>query len=223
MHERLRMLMNSQPDDGSPGGGAPDGTGAPSAPAQGAAAPDVLGQVKELIAGEMKGIRDGIFADLRRSGALGKEKQPEAAQPSGDRPLTAADVERISRREREFGRLTSGLTDDQAALMERLYRAERPDDADLPTWVRTTRTTLGFDRQGGVPTHNQPRNLAAPTGPPVSDAGSPAAPHVVTEDTPLMQLSAEDRMHLLKTKGAAWYNATLRAQLKGVRVVLKKP
>ena len=62
----------------------------------------------------------------------------------------------------------------------------------------------------------------APNRYPASDAGSPAAPsYVITEDTPLWQLSAEDRCHLIKTKGPAWYNATMRAQLKGTRVKLR--
>lgn len=219
MHARLRMLMNSQPNDGSPGG-APSGTGAPAAPpAQGSGTPDVIGQVKELLAGELRGFRDGIFADLRKAGALGKEKPREEAKPTGEQPLTAADVERMTQRANQLGRATAGLSDEQTALMERLYRAENPED--VGAWAKATRAALGIAAGGVQSAPNLPK--PAPNGPPASDAGSPAAPATFTEDTPLWQLKPQDREHLRRQKGDAWYNATLRSQLKGTRVVLKKP
>lgn len=221
MHARLRMLMNSQPNDGSPGG-APSGTGAPATPpAQGSGTPDVIGQVKELLAGELKGFRDGIFADLRKAGALGKGEKREDPKPTeGGQPLTTADVERMTTRANQFGRATAGLSDEQVSLMERLYRAENPED--VAAWAKETRAALGI-AGGNVQPPNPSRPPAAPPNPkPVSDAGGPAAPTTLTEDTPLAHMKPEDRQHLIATKGLGWYAKTLRAQLKGTKVTWVK-
>ena len=148
---------------------------------------------------------------------------PPAAQSSDER-LSLKQIQaemQADRIEREFDRmaLREKLSEEQADTLRPIFKVWRMSagDADGATWLRSIRGAFG------TPTPTPPKPPQTPNGPPVSDAGSPSAPTVVTEDTPLLQLSAEDRNHLRKQKGDAWYNATLRQQLKGVRVVLRKP
>src|SRR5690349_15527957 len=133
------------------------------------------------------------------------------------------------------------MSDDLKSQIQALLGAQPAAAAPAPA-AAPAGSGLDYDalaqallRQGGgrpaPAAQSQPTTLAsllgggvqrAPNKFPVSDAGSPAAPsYVITEDTPLWQLSAEDRRHLIKTKGPAWYNATMRAQLKGTRVKLR--
>lgn len=171
-------------------------------------------------------VQERLDRDRRSRGGPQKPKAdaPQAAQQDDRVTLKQLQAELQSDRiEREFDRLAlrEKLSEEQADALRPVFKVWRGTaEGDGAEWLRSIRGAFG----GGQPTPTTPKPTAAkPTGPSVSDAGSPAAPHVVTEDTPLMQLSAEDRMHLIKTKGSAWYNATLRQQLKGTRVVLRKP
>src|SRR5262245_33400308 len=234
MHARLRMLMNAQPNDGSPGGGAPAGQGAPaSAPASGTGgSTDILGQVKDLLAGELKSFRDGVFADLRKAGALGKGEKPTGETPApqgGAQPLTAADVERISERASELGRGLAGLSDDQAAIMRRLFKADAPED--VGAWVKQTRASLGFNGAGGVGTPSTPAAPAAAAGaaaggagaPPKSDRGGQSGT-VLTDDTPVIDMSDADREAWIKKNGFAKYYHRVQSELRGrkLRVQARK-
>lgn len=226
MHERLRMLMNVQSGDGSPGGAPPPGAGAPaSPPAQGGSSgDDVFEKLSKLIDSKLTEQKNGIFADLRKAGAFGKGDKTKETETAGSLPAapsTADDMRRIAQRERQLGTVLAGLTPAQSARIERLYTAENPDD--VVAWGQQVRADFGFDGTGGGVQPVNPPRPAAPNGTPASDAGGPAAPRTFTEDTPLVHMKPEDRQHLIKEKGLAWYNAMLRQQLKGTRVVLKKP
>ncbi len=230
MHARLRMLMNAQANDGSPGG-APAAAGAPASPPSaggGGDGDDVVGKLSKLIDAKLTEHRNGIFADLRKAGALGKGEKPQtsetpaapqgAGQQSG---MTESDVRRISQRERQFGAGTAGLTPGQTARLEKLFAVENPDD--VGPWLTQTLADLGIKAGGaGTPAANPSANGGGSKGPPVTDTGGQAN-HVVTEDTPLIRMSADDRQHLINTKGLAWYRRTLQEQLKGSKVVFKKP
>ena len=228
MHARLRMLLNAHPNDGSPGGGAPAGAGASgSAPAAGAAppAPPAI-DVKEIATQVASTVRDSVFAELRKSGVLGKGEKPTGETPApqgGSQPLTAADVERISERASELGRGLAGLSDEQAAIMRRLFKADAPDD--VTAWVKTTRTALGFDKGagGGGPTSTPAAPAAAAgaaangSGAPKSDRGGQAGT-VLTDDTPVIDMSDEDRAAWIKKNGLGKYYQRVQQELKGRRL-----
>src|SRR5688500_18714004 len=128
------ILMNVE--GGSPGGGAPAGVATPAATPQaqgaaGAAAPGL--DVSALVAQ----VKDGIFAELRRSGVFKGGQDPKPNDPSPETPaaatpssVSAQDVDRLVSRARAFERVTAKaqLTDKQAARMEAALRADAPED-----------------------------------------------------------------------------------------------
>ena len=63
----------------------------------------------------------------------------------------------------------------------------------------------------------EPASASARPGRPVSDAGAPSGARV-TEDTPLLRMSPEDRAHLIRTKGYTWFRQRLQQELRGVQV-----
>ncbi|HUR48203.1 MAG TPA: hypothetical protein VMY88_01550 [Acidimicrobiales bacterium] len=191
--------------------------------------PDASAEEKKFSQADVdRVVQERLDRDRRSRGGQQKPKadSPQAAQPTDDRITLKqlhADLQ-SERIEREFDRiaLREKLSEQQADALRPLYKVWRPSagEADGAEWLRGIRGAFG----GGAPAPNQPKPTPAPPNAiPASDAGAPAAPVAFTEDTPLWQLKPQDRDHLRRTKGDAWYNATLRAQLKGTRVVLKKP
>ncbi len=141
-----RIYMNEV--DSSPGGGAVTPAQA-AVPAQGApvVASIPVEQAKAMF-GEMLGeFRNGIFADLRKAGAFGKEKPAEAtnagttASPAG---ISAADVKTMLERERVITRAATqhALNDAQLKRMNSALGADNPED--VSAWTSSYLTDMGL-------------------------------------------------------------------------------
>ena len=63
---------------------------------------------------------------------------------------------------------------------------------------------------------------APATAKPASDRGAPAESKVPPEEVNLLTASTDDRAALIKQKGLRWYTDTLRAQMRGRRIVVRK-
>lgn len=182
-----RIFMNEE--GGSPGGGAASPAPALPPASTAAAQPEPAIPVTQLksVIGEVFGeLRNGLFADLRRAGALKKDEPaptpaPQSAAAAAPAPtgLSMADVEAMLERERVITRVATEhkLTDAQVKRMKGMIAAEKPDD--VSGWVSAFVTDMGLVRQ----TTDQPPTTAPtqlpPSGPPLSDKGSPAPGGVV--------------------------------------------
>lgn len=133
----FKFLMNEA--DASPGGGAaiPPPVESPAQPATSAPAPGLtLDQVKGLF-GELKTeIKNGVFAELRKTGALPKEKPTtELTTPqsnAGPAPsMTLADVQAMIERDRVVTTraVKHGLSDAQTQRMRSALESVRPGDS----------------------------------------------------------------------------------------------
>ena len=185
INQLKRIYMTEE--GASPGGGAapPAPAQPPATPAAPPEAPDIVSQLSKLIDDKLTAQRNGIFADLRKAGALGKEKTPETppatplAAPAVASPaqgMTAAEVEAMLERERAVTRATveHKLTDAQIKRMRSALKAENPDD--VSTWSAAYLADMGLAK-ASTPTQPAPATPVAPTAPtqpPASDKGSPA-------------------------------------------------
>jgi hypothetical protein len=175
--------------DGSSGNGAP---APPPAPAESAAAPPTpapaavtLDQVKSLMAETLNGFKNAMFADMRKAGALGKDKPAEppapAPAPSAAAPaspgLTMDEVKAIVARDRALTLAAAEhkLTPQQVARMTSALDAEKPEDPG--TWAKTYLADMGLARTAEQSTPATP--VPQPTAVPTSDKGSPAPGGVV--------------------------------------------
>jgi hypothetical protein len=161
-------------EDSSPGsgaGGAPPAAGG----AQGAATPtQAQGQAaggvsREEIAQMLQASHDRMFADLRRAGVLGKEKEqgsgggaPAGAAPtppsSGTSPAppVTEEVQRIVDRQRAFDRATGGVQMSEGARkrMESAFAAEKPED--VAGWAKAYLGDFGLvGAEGSSPSSQQ--------------------------------------------------------------------
>jgi hypothetical protein len=174
-----RFLMNEE--DGSPGGGsAPPAPAEPPATPAAAPAPEPtipISQLKSVI-GEVFGeLRNGIFADLRKAGALKKDeptppvKQPAAAPASTG--LTAAEVQQMLERDRVLTRaeVEHKLTPAQAKRMRSIIEVDGPED--VTGWVSSFVTDMGIARTD-TSTPATPSTPALPNAAPISDRGAAA-------------------------------------------------
>ncbi len=93
---------------------------------------------------------------------------------------------------------------------------DRDAPPDIAQWVDGYLSDFGISRGGGA----QPSNPSRPPGPPVSGNGAPPPPPSLgtSEDTPLWNLSPEERAHIVKTKGPQYFRERYYAGLKGARV-----
>lgn len=172
----------------SPGGGAPvappapsdPGTPAPAAPS--AISSDMLKSIAgEVVAAALPKLRDGVFAELRKSGALKKE----AADPAPTNPpqnpgaptatgLSMADVEAMLERERVItARATKhDLNDAQIRRMKAALTGVAADQ--FATEADSFLSDLGLVKaptpQQATPAPLQPQPTNAQ---PISDKGSP--------------------------------------------------
>lgn len=221
-----RILMNSHPDGGSPGGAPSSGSGTPAAPAQGTgtAEPSMVEQLSKLIDAKLVEHRNGIFADLRKTGAFGKEKAPktEANESTQAAPPASDDVQTIITRERAFNRAISSvkLTDTQFSRMERAFQLEKPDDP--AAWVKAWVTDLGIGQAGG---EQSPNPAPQRSGRPASDGSAPAPVVEPSEEMEPWRRSADDVRALVRRKGHVAAGNELRQQLRsslnGRRIRLK--
>lgn len=188
INQAKRIYMNEE--GASPGGGAtPPAPAQPPAPNGAPTAEPVVpvSQVKDVITQTFGELKNAFFADLRRSGALGKEKpaettpnpapQPTAAAAPAPTGLSLTDVEAMLEQERVITRsqLQHGLTDAQVKRMKGALKADRPDD--ISTWASTYLADMGLAKQTPPtpsPTQVTPPPVPQPSGAPISDKGSPA-------------------------------------------------
>lgn len=185
MINRKTFLMNEE--DGSPGGGAVTPPPAVPAASTGAAQPATItvdalrGAVTDVFA-ELK---NGLFAELRKSGALKTEKAPPAPSPTeakqNEQAQPAQDVKAIIRRENAIGRgeAQHGMTPKQVEYMRVALEAANPDDER--GWIDSYASDMGFAKATtqSTPTTPTTATLTTPTTPP------PAAPNApVKHDLP---------------------------------------
>ncbi len=189
-----RIYMNKE--DGSPGGGSPPPV-VPAEPPASNAAPAVVepsvpvSQLKTVI-GEVFGeLRNGLFADLRKAGALGKEKSAEPPAPSQTPPqsaaaaapastgLSATDVQLMLVQERVFSRAEAEhkLTDTQSEFMRPALRGVPAEElsAKASAFLRSMGIAKGASEPAAAPAAAPPaQSVVQSTQPPISDKGAPS-------------------------------------------------
>lgn len=242
--------MNEQ--DGSPGNGAPPSapaTPAPTAPAAttgGAAAPaPTLDDIKVVVGSMLGDFRNGLFADLRKTGALKSDKPTpapaETAPSSNAQPNANQDVSALFARQRAFDRAVgaAGLNDEQAAMLEGMFQAMRPEDPGQ--WASTVIKTMGLGQK------NATSSTATQTAQPqTAPAAQPSAPQPAPQPTtnisdrgPASSSDARDPIAVMKhritdvtrddydrivadlgpQKASEQYVANARAYLRSVKLV----
>lgn len=229
---KLRTPLRNAADS-SPGSGA--AAGAPAAPAAGAPAsaqttpaqPQAQGAAfsAEAIRQIADVVRDGVFAELRRSGVL-KDQKSRSGQPATPPAEGAAPppVDPIRLRELDRAVTRAGLVDklspDAYRRLERAFVDESPDDASA--WVGAYFEGFGV-KSGSAPTTTTTATAAQPAAPsttqpitpPASDRGAPPAPSTPPEELDLVRMTEADRNALIKDKGLKWFQTELMKQLKG--------
>jgi hypothetical protein len=187
----------------SPGGGSPPPVESPAAP-QGAPATAAQPDIPALIAQQFADMKNAIFADLRRSGALGKDKPAQASPPvpapapadpaaqPGTSGMTAAEVQSLMARERAFTRAiaSAGLSPDQEAYVESTFRAVNPPDPH--EWASTFIKVMGIGAKQPVPTQAPPTSAAPPP------AAPPAPASNFSDKGPAASSAARDPMAILQ-------------------------
>lgn len=202
---------HQQEADASPGGGAvPTPT-----PAQGTA---LDGETLKALTSE---IRNAVFAELRRSGQLREaapEKPAKQTAPSSDVADQLAAIQQDSARMRAFDRACAsmGLDDGQTETLEALYRAANVAPDQAREWLSATAGKLRLTGRTTQPTTNATTPTAQARS--VSDAGAPSGALAVTEDTPLLRMSKQDRDAWIGVHGAAKYRERMRTEMRAIRV-----
>jgi hypothetical protein len=218
-----RILMNAA--DGSPGGGSsPAPTSPTNPPAQGGAQPQYV--TKDDLKSFADEMRNGLFADARRAGMLGKDSKTKQPQRGGDEdppsssPATAPDPMKFRELDRAVTRLgfADKLDDTAFKRMERAFIEEAPTDA--AAWVKGFLGGFGLAQSAPATAAEQKptTTVTDPKRPPVSNAGGVPTSQVPIEERSLIGMSESDINHLVKTKGIQWVRQTLYRQLRGVRV-----
>jgi len=193
----------------------------PETPAQAQGAADAAKSTdgpKYVTADDLKAFADSVAANTRRM-LEGYKAKNEKAPAKADSPPPSVDVHSVIRREQEISESLleqSHLTKEQRTILRKLVDVEKPED--VAGFIAGHAKAFGRPSGDAQPTNMKP---PAQTGRPVSDVPAPSAPPRFTEDTPLVQLSPEDRARLVRDKGVHWYRETLRRQAKGLRVRLR--
>lgn len=179
-----RTLFLRNEEDGSPGGGTAPPAPAPSPAAnEGAAASVTVDDIKNVVGSMMSELRNGIFADLRKAGALKQDKTqdekprqsaPKEAPPAPAPTFSMEDVQRLLDIRDVSNRMRNErkATDAQIARFEKSLQYEKPEN--ILSYATTWFDDLGIgkaetNQQGQAPA---PKLVATPA--PISDKGSPA-------------------------------------------------
>jgi CCR4-NOT transcriptional regulation complex NOT5 subunit len=193
----------------------------PATQAQETATTSTADEPKYMTRAEFETERNRMFADMRRANeaqqSRGKSPAPKAKDDQSE--SAGVDIQSVLRRERELSEAFEdvGVSREGRGILRRLVDAERPEN--VAEFIATHAKAFARPSPATAATTSRP---AAPTNAqPVSDAGSPAAPVTITDDTPLWQLKDEDRDFLIKKNGHGWYANKLRSQLKGTRFRLR--
>ena len=123
-------------------------------------------------------------------------KGQPAAQPQADMSQTIADA------------VTAGV---KAAMSAQEPAAAPPAPAPAPPAPAMPNTFAALVGQ----------QITSGSTPPANQVGPPAPNHS-SEGTPLIKLSAEDRAHLLATKGQSWYAAQFRRDMRNTTILLDR-
>jgi hypothetical protein len=225
MLTKLYRLMAPEGDPTPTGGGAPSPVTPTATPAPGPAPFDPAALARDVAST----VRDSIFAELRKSGVLGKVAAPptatDPATPAATATApasTALDVEALLERRENFAHALGKfeVPDTAIARARKAFTAEKPDDVN--GWVSTFATEMGWKQRSAQP--------PAPAGPPAATSTAPAptahvterpgppASHVVTDDTPLRSMSFADREAYRQKVGDIKFADRYLEELKGVRV-----
>jgi len=204
----------------APEADATNGNSAAPAPApehqnepQAQAAPAITREDLRAITSE---IRDGLFAELRKSGVFDQKKSKAApsADPTSTQNTAQPDPIKLRSLDRALAKtgLASRLSDSQYQRAEKMFVAEDP--ADVDAWVKDV-----FDGYGVAPPATataQPTPAPKPqNAQPASDRGSPPPSQVPLYEADLMTMSDSDRTALTREKGPRWFRDQLAKQLKG--------
>lgn len=183
------------PTGGAPAGGAPAAQATAATPAQGnapAAPPafDVAALAREVAAAVAPTVRDSVFAELRRSGALpkggaapaGAGAEPQAHAGVAAQP-GAVDIEAmLDRRESfasELGRFEAPAS--AVARARAAFKAENP--ADVHGWARAYATDMGWKERAAP---SAAASVTTTITPPAAVApGQPAPPGSATPPPPI--------------------------------------
>ncbi len=214
------------PEDASPGGGSPPPPASPApapaaTPAQGPAPTfDTAALAREVAAS----VRDSVFAELRKSGAL---KKDTAAAPAPDKdtppaPAGAHDVEALIERHQSLG-LALGKYDIPETALARARQSFKADSpTDVGAWVTTFATDMGWKQRSsaaqpapGIAAASPP---VTPSGPPVTGGGAPPASDPVRSDTPIHKRSIPDREALRREIGDIEYKNRLFREMASVQI-----
>lgn len=241
-------LRNEQ--DGSPGGGSVPAAPTPAAPPNGsapaAASPSISPEVVHAIASQIAPViatqvRDGVFAELRRSGQLKTDKPAPTAPAAAPVPMeapgapapgymTATDYQQARSRDRALDRALSahGLADGQRDMIESLYMSVNPPDPSA--WASDLIVKLGLGKsapQQAASVQPTPTQGAAPAAN-FSDKGPPAAnvardPKAILAHRPL-EITSEDLSRLKadvgEVKALEMHRDNVRAHLKSIRLTV---
>ena len=166
--------------------------------------------------------RNSMFADMRKMvESVAKPKtNGKASEPHHETKAAppAQDVEAILARRAEIDEAMDehSLTKEQKKTLRQLVGIDKPDD--VTAYIASKAKIFGRPSSSEAA---QPQSRNTTGRPPVSDAGSPAAPPTFTDDTPLVSMKPEDRAEIIRRKGGEWYRNTLRQQMRGVRVRIR--
>lgn len=172
-------------------------------------------------------VHNAVFAKLRRGGVLQDAadkpvtKAPKAEQ-AGDVEDRIAAIQQDNVRMRAYDKACAslGLDDEQATMLEALYRSANVQPDQAREWLASTASRLKIGNRSSSQPNTQPTTQASPSRS-VSDAGAPAQPLAVTEDTSALDMSPADRAAYIKRHGIAAFRQKVQRDSKGVRVSIR--
>jgi hypothetical protein len=165
-------------------------------------------------------VHNAVYAEMRRKGVFDRPAQkapPTAGADEMREQLAAIQLENARLRAYDRACMAIGLDDEQAAMLEPMYRSANVGPEQTREWIATTATRLKIGAR--PPTTTQP-TTTPPASPSrsISDAGAPVAPSGVTEDTPLLRMSPADRLAWADRNGGEAFIRKLRAEMKRATV-----
>lgn len=157
-------------------------------------------------------------------GQKGGSPQPAPAEPAAPAaPDVSAEIARFRAFDRTLGRFA--LSDKARELTEREFLASKPSDP--AAWLSERAEAYGWNLVGGgapaAPAAAPPAAPPVPQSParaglPITDRAPPPPPAVVTDDTPIMSMSATDREALRRKVGDLKFAERWLAESRNVRI-----
>jgi hypothetical protein len=204
-----------------------------AAPATQPTAPATLALTQADVDAAVQRAKDATWAEARRT-FEGKQKQSgggQPQQPKNEQPATPtptvdvrAEINRIRAFERAAG--VYGLSSDALGILEDDFNSANPQDP--AAWVAKRASAFGWKPAGGGTNPATPAPAPAPqvtsTGAPVSGGGAPSNPTKVTDDTPILRMSDEDREALRRRIGDFAYVDRMKKEFRehGTRVSFRR-